>query len=70
MRLLRPLPEKLLREQMSCSLPSWETERFRVQLRSLEPKTNRSGLRGSLEVGNQILAALSEMEQRHFGGDA
>jgi 1-acyl-sn-glycerol-3-phosphate acyltransferase len=43
-------------------------ERFRVQVEELEPKSERGGLRGSLEVSQQVLAKLSEMEREHFDG--
>jgi hypothetical protein len=41
-------------------------ERFRVRVADLEPKSARSGLRGSLEVSQQVLGKLAEMEQEHF----
>jgi hypothetical protein len=41
-------------------------ERFRVRVDELEPKSERSGLRGSLEVSQQVLGKLAEMEQEHF----
>jgi len=41
-------------------------ERFRVHVDELEPKSERSGLRGSLEVSRQVLGKLAEMEQEHF----
>jgi 1-acyl-sn-glycerol-3-phosphate acyltransferase len=43
-------------------------ERFRVAVACIEPKSDRGGLRGSLDVARQITAKLSEMEQRHFDG--
>lgn len=41
-------------------------ERFRVRVAELEPKSERSGLRGSLEVSRQVLGRLAEMEREHF----
>jgi 1-acyl-sn-glycerol-3-phosphate acyltransferase len=41
-------------------------ERFRVQAQAFEPKSDKGGLRGSLELSQQILRKLAEMEQRHF----
>ena len=41
-------------------------ERFRVRVDELEPKSSRSGLRGSLEVSQQVLGKLAEMEQENF----
>ena len=43
-------------------------DRFRMQLSAIEPKTERQGMRGSLEIGQQILACLAELERRHFDG--
>lgn len=52
---------------------SWSTlpargERFRVRVQSIEPKTDRGGMRGSLDISRQILARLAEMERSHFDG--
>jgi 1-acyl-sn-glycerol-3-phosphate acyltransferase len=41
-------------------------ERFRVRVAELEPKSASSGLRGSLEVSQQVLGKLAEMERGHF----
>jgi 1-acyl-sn-glycerol-3-phosphate acyltransferase len=41
-------------------------ERFRVRVADLEPKSARNGLRGSLEVSQQVLGKLAEMEREHF----
>jgi 1-acyl-sn-glycerol-3-phosphate acyltransferase len=41
-------------------------ERFRVRVEELEPKSDRGGLRGSLEVSRQILAKLGDMEREYF----
>ena len=41
-------------------------QRFRVTLDSFEPKADRGGLRGSVEITRQILARLGDMEQRYF----
>jgi 1-acyl-sn-glycerol-3-phosphate acyltransferase len=43
-------------------------ERFRVQVACIEPKSDRGGLRGSLDVARQVTARLVEMERRHFDG--
>lgn len=43
-------------------------ERFHVTACTFEPKTDHSGLRGSVEVVRQILSRLGEMEEAHFGG--
>lgn len=43
-------------------------ERFHVSVAAIEPKSDRSGLRGSLEVARQITAQLAEMERRYFDG--
>lgn len=41
-------------------------ERFSVRVSSLEPKSDRAGLRGSVEVAGQIVARLSELEREYF----
>lgn len=38
-------------------------ERFRVRLALLEPKAERSGLRGSVEVSRRIVERLAELEE-------
>jgi hypothetical protein len=43
-------------------------ERFHVAVACIEPKSDRSGLRGSLEVARQITARIGELEQRYFDG--
>jgi hypothetical protein len=43
-------------------------ERFRIAVACIEPKSDRGGLRGSLEVARQITTRLAEMEQSHFDG--
>ena len=48
--------------------PAARGERFRVSVACIEPKSDRSGLRGSLEVARQITARLAEMERSHFDG--
>lgn len=40
-------------------------ERFRVHASLLEPKTDHSGLRGSLDLSRQIVSRLAELERRH-----
>ncbi len=74
-RIVRALPEArvlcvYLRGdgQTSWSDVPARGERFRVRVDELEPKSARSGLRGSLEVSQQVLAKLAEMEQEHFHG--
>ncbi len=41
-------------------------DRFHVELESFEPKSDQRGLRGSLDISDQILNRLAAMEQRHF----
>ena len=41
-------------------------DRIRVSVSSLEPKSDRGGVRGSREVALQITARLAEMEREHF----
>jgi hypothetical protein len=55
------------RQESWSDLPA-RGERFRVRVCELEPKSERSGLRGSLEVSRQVLAKLAEMEREHFDG--
>jgi 1-acyl-sn-glycerol-3-phosphate acyltransferase len=55
------------RQETWSDLPA-RGERFRVRVCELEPKSERSGLRGSLEVSRQVLAKLAEMEREHFDG--
>ncbi len=43
-------------------------ERFHVSVACIEPKTDKSGLRGSLDVARQVTARLAEMERRYFDG--
>jgi hypothetical protein len=43
-------------------------ERFHVSVACIEPKSDKSGLRGSLEVARQITGRLAEMERRYFDG--
>ena len=43
-------------------------ERFRLQLECFEPKTDKKGLRGTLDLNAQILGRLQAMEQAHFHG--
>jgi len=52
--------------QQSFSTAAVRGERFRVEALSLEPKTEKTGLRGSLAISQQILRKLEEMEKRHF----
>ena len=39
-------------------------DRFHVEMRLIEPKTEHRGLRGSREISRQILTTLGEMESR------
>jgi 1-acyl-sn-glycerol-3-phosphate acyltransferase len=55
------------RQQSWSELPA-RGERFRVRVCELEPKSERSGLRGSLEVSQQVLARLADIEREHFDG--
>ena len=43
-------------------------ETFRIQLECFEPKTDKKGLRGTLELNAQILGRLAAMERVHFDG--
>ena len=43
-------------------------ERFHVRVSSIVPRTERSGLRGSVEVSRQILSELVDLERSHFDG--
>ncbi|MEN8160125.1 MAG: lysophospholipid acyltransferase family protein [Myxococcota bacterium] len=43
-------------------------ERFHVAVKLIEPKSDRRGLRGSLDVARQITAQLAEMEHDYFDG--
>jgi 1-acyl-sn-glycerol-3-phosphate acyltransferase len=42
-------------------------ERFRGALATLEPKSDRSGVRASLEISRQIVVRLAELERTHLG---
>jgi len=55
------------RQETWSDLPA-RGERFHLRVCELEPKSERSGLRGSLEVSRQVLAKLAEMEREHFDG--
>jgi hypothetical protein len=39
---------------------------LRARIAWLEPKSDRSGVRGSLEIARQILTRLAELEREHF----
>ena len=43
-------------------------ERFHVSVACIEPKSDRGGLRGSLDVARQITTRLAELERSHFDG--
>jgi 1-acyl-sn-glycerol-3-phosphate acyltransferase len=53
--------------QASWSARPRRGERFRVRAECFEPKTDRVGLRGSLDLTRQILARLARLESEHFG---
>ena len=41
-------------------------ERFHIQLECFEPKTDKKGMRGTLDLNDQILSRLQAMEAAHF----
>ncbi|MDH3684979.1 MAG: 1-acyl-sn-glycerol-3-phosphate acyltransferase [Myxococcales bacterium] len=41
-------------------------DRFRGAIAMVEPKSDRSGLRASLEISRQIVAKLADLERDHF----
>lgn len=41
-------------------------ERFQCDISWLEPRTDHRGLRGSVEISNQIMQRIQEMEERYF----
>ena len=43
-------------------------ERFRVRLETMTPRTRHSGLRGSRDIAQQIVARLASMEEEFFNG--
>jgi 1-acyl-sn-glycerol-3-phosphate acyltransferase len=43
-------------------------ETFRMRLATIEPRTRHTGLRGSRDIAQQIVAKLAEMEEEHFDG--
>lgn len=52
---------------------TWSTrprsgEHFRLTAEAFEPKTDKKGMRGSLDVTRQILVRLADLERRHFDG--
>lgn len=53
------------RQYAYSNLPA-RGDRLWVSLAALEPKSDHSGLRGSLEVARQIAGRLAEMELAHF----
>ena len=52
--------------QESFSTAPARGEHIRVEAVAFEPKTEKRGLRGSLEISQQILCKLAEMERRYF----
>ena len=47
------------------SLPA-RRDTVRTRIAWIEPKTDKRGLRGSLDISRQILARLAELEREHF----
>ena len=45
-------------------------ESFFVAVRSFEPKSDKGGLRGSVDIAEQVMMHLSEMESRYFDDHA
>jgi 1-acyl-sn-glycerol-3-phosphate acyltransferase len=43
-------------------------ERFHAAIACIEPKSDHGGLRGSVEVAQQIVGQLADMERRYFDG--
>jgi len=41
-------------------------ESFHCEISWLEPRTEHKGLRGSVEISNQIMQRIQEMEERYF----
>ena len=54
------------RSQQSWSESPPRGEVFDVTASSLEPKSERGGLRGSVEISKQIVNRIAEMEERYF----
>jgi 1-acyl-sn-glycerol-3-phosphate acyltransferase len=54
------------KRQESYSETPARGDHFRGLLRLIEPKTDHRGLRGSLDIAQQIAGRLSEMEQEYF----
>jgi hypothetical protein len=54
------------REQDGPSNLPTRGERFRVSVSCFEPKSDRGGVRGSVDVSRQIVSRLAELEWRHF----
>jgi 1-acyl-sn-glycerol-3-phosphate acyltransferase len=74
-RLVRAVPDcRVLcvyvrgRHQTTWSDAPVRGERFRAAVSLLEPKSDGSGLRASLEISRQIVGRLMEMEQRFHAG--
>jgi hypothetical protein len=53
-------------KQESYSETPARGDRFRGSMSLFEPKTDHRGLRGSLDVAQQIVGHLAEMEQEYF----
>ena len=53
------------RQTTWSAFPAWG-ERFTGSVATLEPKSDRAGLRGSLEIAQQIVAKLADMERDHL----
>ncbi len=56
------------RHQSTYSDYPMRGERFHVDLRVIEPRTEHAGLRGSRDVARQIVAELAALERRYFVG--
>jgi hypothetical protein len=54
-------------QETFSDLPS-RGERFHISVACIEPKSDRAGLRGSLDVARQITTRLAEMERSYFDG--
>ena len=56
-------------QQRYSGLPA-RGDRIRARIAWLEPKSDRAGLRGSLDIARQILARLAELEREHLDAAA
>lgn len=58
------------RSQDSWSELPTRGERFFVTVRSFEPKSDKGGLRASVDIAEQVMMKLSEMESGYFDSHA